>query len=75
MRYNIKRLFNEIVMYERQMELLKNAPHASSIDEREFNRLNHATSLCKKYIGEEVIARWKEGKNLNVEVEEVKLDL
>lgn len=83
MRYNIKRLFNEIVIYERERDFLVKAV----MNEREKNgysktwteltsRLNsrrHTLAQVKRLIGEEVVNRWKEGKNLNSEIETVEL--
>lgn len=79
MRYNIKRLFNEIITHERDLEKLLNGTHniskalpAKSI-EFEINSKRHAIALCHKLIGGEVVARWKEGKNLNSEIEDTPL--
>lgn len=77
MRYNIKRLFNEVVTHERSLEKFENGTHNASLAlsqkniEFEMNSLRHAIALCKKLIGEEVVARWKEGTNLNKEYEDV----
>lgn len=67
MRYNIKRLFKEITVYEKQIKSLRDAPHATAIDAQEYNRLKHASSLCKKYIGEEVVTRLNAGEKLDFE--------
>lgn len=79
MRYNIKRLFNEVITHERNLEKLLNGTHTVSKAlpqksiEFEINAKRHAISLVKKLIGEEVVARWKEGQNLNSETEDTPL--
>ena len=83
MRYNIKRLFNEIVTHQKDLKRFKEL-YAASPDYGEIgcsrsdlssqiNSKNHAISLCKKFIGDEVVTRWKEGTNLNVEAEDTPL--
>ena len=69
MRYNITRLVNEIMSYERTIESLK-GKYKSLPDERqeisrELNSKRHAKSLCYKYIGEETVARMKEKRSLD----------
>lgn len=66
MRYDIKRLFNEVIIHERDLEKALRKDDLFTA-----NSKRHAIALCKKYIGGEVITRWKEGKNLNNEIEKV----
>lgn len=69
MRYNITRLVNEIMSYERVIESLK-GKYKSLPDERqeisrELNSKRHAKSLCYRYIGEEAVQRMKEKRSLD----------
>lgn len=69
MRYNIKRLFREHEEYKRQFEVLRKMPdptHQPYISEK--NRLSHAMSLCRQYIGHEVVERLREGKELDIDI-------
>lgn len=71
MRYNIKRLFREHEDYTSDLKALKekyqqgkNAglPYDEySKDTQEINRLRHASSLVRQYIGQEVIERLRTG--------------
>ena len=79
MRYNIKRLCNEIATHERDLEKLLAGRHPISkvfskdkID-FEINSKRHAMALCKKLIGEEVQQRLNEGKSLDFEYEDIPL--
>ena len=68
------------MVYERDLEKLKVAYEKSPqygedgcVRDRissEINSRRHAKSLCVANIGREVVQRWKEGTNLNVEKEE-----
>lgn len=75
MRYNIKRLYNEVITHEHALKMLLSGNHAISkvFTEKqidfEINSKRHAISLCHRLIGEEVVIRWKEGRNLNQEIE------
>lgn len=81
MRYNIKRLVNEILTYQRTLKKvlaekekeLKINGYSSKWGQMnsEANSKRHAISLCIRYIGDEVVTRLKEGKNLDSEIEEV----
>ena len=81
MRYNIKRLFNEIIQHEKDLkrfqEIYNASPDYGEIGcikqdvSSQINSKRHAIALCKKYIGEEVVMRWKMGINLNSEEEQV----
>lgn len=67
MRYNIKRLVKEHESYKLQLDELlkqyndgkdKGLPYLEySKNTSEINRLRHAMSLCRQYIGQEIIAR------------------
>lgn len=71
MRYNIKRLFNEISTHEQHIKSLKShyekEKSASLKQDLSYalNQQRHAKSLCVNYIGREVVERLKEGSRLD----------
>lgn len=79
MRYNIKRLFREHETYAKQLdEAIEEyaTGRAEGLTYREYsknvpeiNRLRHVMSQVRQYIGQEVVARLREGRDLNVEVD------
>lgn len=62
MRYSIMRLIWEISVHERQLKKLRKGHTLLDGRTSEINRLNHAVALCKRYLGEEVINRFKDEK-------------
>lgn len=77
MRYNIKRLFKEHEEKKAEFDRIK-AKYLDAVrygeDDtgytQELNRLRHSMSLDRQFIGQEVVARWRGGRNLNTEVAE-----
>lgn len=73
MRYSIKRLFREHEEHKAAFDKLQNAykeGEAAGLPYNEYaknttemNRLRHAMSLCRQFIGQEVVARLKEHQN------------
>lgn len=72
MRYNITRLVNEIMLYEREIQSLEGELKSHRNSEKVNQELNyqlnskrHAKSLCYSHIGQETVQRMKEGKSLD----------
>lgn len=74
MRYSIKRLYREHEEHKRAFDKLQEAykegekaglPYnVYGNHTGEINRLRHAMSLCRQFIGQEVVARLRENENL-----------
>lgn len=73
MRYNIKRLFREHEMAKAEFDKVKQL-YLDAVQygkeaqgySSELNRLRHAMSLCRQFMGKEIVQQMREGKGLEM---------